>query len=248
MLEDEKKAAADEALKTAADEATAPAAAITEEPAAAPVKKEKKPRKKKDTAEPEFIDFGAAPAAGTAAKAAEKAADVPAVAVETGSGETGSGETEMSAKEAREARRLKKKAEREAADREAIVKDSLANAEFYGNAEVKEKEEKKPSIRMVNSDCGKVLEVDAFRKLLRTMNSKKKDEDMVDAFRRGTRSVCVSTEQVRALTQLISSEDNRYQLLDAAYSRTYDSQNYNSLGDLLRDDYYKGRFKALIKK
>ncbi|RPE14275.1 DUF4476 domain-containing protein [Chitinophaga lutea] len=243
VLEDEKKAAADEALKTAANEAAPAATPVTEEPAAEPVKKEKKSRKKKDTAEPEFIDFGAAPAAGTAAKAVEKAADVTPVAEEA-AGE----KSEMSAKEAREARRLKKKAEREAADREAIVKDSLANVEFYGNAEAKEKEEKKPSIKMVNSDCGKVLEVDAFRKLLRTMNSKKKDEDMVDAFRKGTRSVCVSTEQVRALTQLISSEDNRYQLLDAAYPRTYDSQNYNSLGDLLRDDYYKGRFKALIKK
>lgn len=174
VLEDEKKAAADEALKTAADEAVAPAAPATEEAAAAPVKKEKKSRKKKDTAEPEFIDFGAAPAAGTAAKAAEKAVEVPAAAVEV---EVEGEKNEISAKEAREARRLKKKAEREAADREAIAKDSLANVEFYGNTEVKgkekEKEAAKPAIGMVNSDCEKVLEVDAFRKLLRTMNSKR---------------------------------------------------------------------------
>lgn len=241
VLEAEKKAAADEAL-AAATEATATPA---EEPAAEPVKKEKKPKKKKDSPEPEFIDFGtAAPAAAGAAgvaKAVEKAAEAAPVAVE----ET----PEMSAKEARDLKRAKKKAEREAADREAIAKDSIANAEFYGNAEVKDDTKaKKPSIQMINSDCEKVLEVDAFRKLLRTMNSKKKDEDMVDAFRKGTRSVCVSTEQIRALTQLISSEDNRYQLLDAAYPRTYDSQNYGSLGDLLKDDYYKGRFKALIKR
>lgn len=247
VLEDEKKAAADEALAEAAAEKPA----VSEEAAPPPVKKEKKSKKKKDAPEPEFIDFGesgaAAPAAA-AAKAVETVEEAVPVAVE------GEEKPEVSAKEAREARRLKRKAEREAADREAILKDSLANAEFYGNAEEvstktkKAEKEKKPSIEMVNSDCGKVLEVDAFRKLLRTMNSKKKDEDMVDAFRRSIRNVCVSTEQIRALTQLISTEDNRYQLLDAAYPRTYDSQNYAGLEDLLKDDYYKGRFKALIKR
>lgn len=246
VLEDEKKAAADEALATA----TEPEPAVTEEPAPppAPVKKEKKSKKKKDTPEPEFIDFGESAAAAPAAAAAKVAETAEAVDVPSAS-EEGDEKAEVSAKkEARDAKRQKRKAEREAADREALVKDSLANAEFYGNTEIKEKEEKKPSISMVNSDCGKVLEVDAFRKLLRAMNSKKNDEDMVDAFRKSTRNVCVSTEQIRALTQLISTEDNRYQLLDAAYPRTYDSQNYNSLADLLKEDYYKGRFKALIKR
>lgn len=247
VLEDEKKAAADEALATATTDT-----AVTEEPAPAPPKKERKPKKKKDGAEPEFIDFGesAAPAAGAATKAAAASKAVETVVETTPVTADGEEQPETSAKEAREAKRQKRKAEREAADREAIMKDSLANVEFYGNTEIKEetKKSKKPTIAMVNSDCEKVLEVDAFRKLLRTMNSKKKDEDMVDAFRKGTRSVCVSTEQVRALTQLISSEDNRYQLLDAAYPRTYDSQNYGGLGDLLKEDYYKGRFQALIKR
>ncbi|AWO02144.1 hypothetical protein DLD77_10790 [Chitinophaga alhagiae] len=243
VLEDEKKAAADEALAEAAAEKPA----VVEETGPPPVKKEKKPKKKKEGPEPEFIDFGESGAAPAAAKAAETVVETAPVIAD------GEEKPEVSAKEAREARRLKRKAEREAADREALLKDSLANAEFYGDTEIgakakKEEKEKKPAIAMVNSDCGKVLEVDAFRKLLRTMNSKKKDEDMVDAFRRSVRSVCVSTEQIRALTQLISTEDNRYQLLDAAYPRTYDSQNYADLEDLLKDDYYKGRFKALIKR
>ena len=153
--------------------------------------------------------------------------------------------SEISAKELREAKRQKRREEREAAERAAFVKDSIANSEY---AVVQEEAEKKKAIRMVNSDCQKILETDDFRKLLRTMNSRKTDEDMVDAFRRSTRSVCVSSEQVRALAQLIETEENRYQLLDAAYPRTYDSQNFSALGDLLKDDYYKGRFKAMVKK
>lgn len=232
VLEDEKQAAAAEALK----EASA-AVALTDqgEVGTAPVR-QKKVKKKKDQPEPEFIDFGEA---GTAPAAA--AAKIPvteeAVAVVDAA-------PEISAKEARDARRQKRKEEREAAERAAFVKDSIANSEYGVIPEGPEKKR----VEMVNSDCPRVLETDAFRKLLRTMNSRKTDEDMVDAFRKGTRSVCVSTEQIRALAQLIETEESRYQLLDAAYPRTYDSQYFSSLVDLLKDGYYQRRFKAMINK
>lgn len=253
VMEDEKKAAADEAVAVVpamvdSVSATMVDSTVVEEvvSTATPAKKEKKAKKKKEQAEPEFIDFDSTTKT-TAAPVAEKAAEV--VTEEVGSG---SSQPEISAKEAREAKRQKRKAEKEAADRAAFVKDSIANVEFNGNTTPSEQvasvEEKKPAIKMVNSDCEKILEVDAFRKLLRTMNSKKSDDDMVDAFRKGTRSVCISTEQIRALTQLISTEESRYQLLDAAYARTYDTQNFSTLADLLKEDYYKGRFKAMIKK
>lgn len=236
VMEDEKQAAADEALK---DTAVAEEVITTEpEEAAPPPKREKKAKKKKDQPEPEFIDFGEAGAATAAAKTAveKPVEEVVEIVTDEASG--------ISAKELRDAKRQKRREEREAAERAAFVKDSIANAEYT----VVTDEPEKRSLKMVNSDCQKVLETDDFRKLLRTMNGRKTDEDMVDAFRRGTRSVCVSTEQIRALAQLIETEENRYQLLDAAYPRTYDSQNFSSLSDLLRDDYYKGRFKAMIKK
>lgn len=243
VMEDEKKAAADEAVATApavdsavvmVDSAVATITDVSSE--AVPVKKERKSKKKKGQTEPEFIDFDKT-TTPPAEPVAEKAAEVVTENVPVGE--------ELSAKEIRDAKRQKRKEERAAAERAAFVKDSIANAEFNEPVPV---EEKKPAIKMVNSDCEKVLEVDAFRKLLRTMNGKKNDEDMVDAFRKGTRSVCVSTEQIRALTQLIATEENRYQLLDAAYARTYDTQNFSTLGDLLKEDYYKGRFKAMIKR
>lgn len=248
VMEEEKRAAADEALRETANTAEVKADSgnsdvqpIAEEPVKP--KKEKRSKKKRNQPEPEFIDFGTEGAATVPAAApVERTVEATAEAA----GET----AEMSAKEAREAKRQKRKAEREIAIREGEIRDSIANAEFNRDVEaVTEKSDKKmSSVSMVNSDCEKVLEVDAFRKLLRNMNGRKTDEDMVDAFRRGTRNVCVSTEQLRALAQLISTEENRYQLLDAAYPRTYDSQNFAELGDLLKDDYYKGRFKAMIKK
>ncbi|QEH43782.1 DUF4476 domain-containing protein [Chitinophaga sp. XS-30] len=231
VLEDEKQAAAAEALKEAPKEV-----ALTDQEEAEPTPvKQKKVKKKKDQPEPEFIDFGeggTAPAAAAKPPVMEEAVAVVDAA------------PEISAKEARDARRQKRKEEREAAERAAFVKDSIANSEYGVIPEAPEKKR----VEMVNSDCPRVLETDAFRKLLRTMNSRKTDEDMVDAFRKGTRSVCVSTEQIRALAQLIATEENRYQLLDAAYPRTYDSQHFSSLVDLLKDGYYQRRFKAMITK
>lgn len=240
VMEDEKKAAADEALKDAPAETV-----VEDEPEMKKEEPKKEKKKKRKDNEPEFIDFTATggPATAGGAVAEEKSKAKKEEEVTT----TEEGAPEVSAKEARELKRQQKKAEREAADRAAFVKDSIANAEFAVIPGEEKKAEKK-EVKMVNSDCPNILEVDAFRKLLRTMNSKKSDEDMVDAFRKGTRAVCVSTEQVRALAQLIATEENRYQLLDAAYPRTYDSQNFLSLADLLKEDYYKGRFRAMVKK
>lgn len=247
VLEDEKRAAAEEALKEA-EAAPAVEDSVKEQPVEekVPEEKPKKSKKKKEGNEPEFIDFGTAPATTVPATApATVPATIPA-AEEVVPEEGGS-----SAKEAREARKQQRKAAREAEDRAALARDSVANAGWHETAPAakdKRAEEKRDDLKMVNSDCPKVLETEAFRKLLRTMNSRKTDADMVDAFRKGTRNTCVSTEQVRALTQLISTDENRYQLMDAAYARTYDSDNFAKLADLLTDSYYKNRFKAMLKR
>lgn len=204
--------------RAAAEEALAEAAA-TETTGEATPPPVKKVRKSKKQ-EPEFINFG------------DEQPSTPAV--------TTTDEIITDRQAEKDARRDKRRAERAEAERRAFVKDSLANSEYAATT---------PStVKMVNSDCAQTLETEEFRKLLRSMNSKKSDADMVDVFRKSTRRVCVSTEQVRALTQLIGTEENRYQLLDAAYPRTYDSQQFASLADLLKDEYYRGRFMAMLKK
>ncbi|MCK7559539.1 DUF4476 domain-containing protein [Chitinophaga sedimenti] len=52
---------------------------------------------------------------------------------------------------------------------------------------------------------------------------------MLDVFRKGVRGVCVSTDQVRSLVQLLDEESNRYELLDIAYPKTYDAENFADL-------------------
>ena len=95
VMEDEKKAAADEAVAEAPKEEPK---TTTEQPVEeTPVKKEKKVRKKKDQPEPEFINFGETTAPAAAGKTVEKAAEAAPVITEE--------KTDMSAKEVRDAKR-----------------------------------------------------------------------------------------------------------------------------------------------
>jgi hypothetical protein len=58
---------------------------------------------------------------------------------------------------------------------------------------------------------------------------------------------CITTEQVKELGRLFSSDDGRYNLYDALYTHTYDYGNYSSLASQIIDPYYKKRFAALLR-
>lgn len=115
---------------------------------------------------------------------------------------------------------------------------------------IAENEEDKPaaSKRLINTDCGNIMDDGTFKKLLRKFVSSSTDDGMLDVFRRQTRNYCMETAQVKTLAQLVVGEDARYRLLDMAYSKTYDTEKYGSLESVLTDNYYKGRFKAMLHK
>lgn len=108
--------------------------------------------------------------------------------------------------------------------------------------------EKRSSVKMINSDCGKTMDDATFRKVLRKFIGGKDEDEMIAAFRRYTKGYCLETSQIKTLTQLLESDAGRYRLLDQAYPKVYDSEDYISLESLLKDNYYKGRFKAMLRK
>jgi hypothetical protein len=87
-----------------------------------------------------------------------------------------------------------------------------------------------------------------FRKMLKKFVAASSDNGMIDVFRKQTRNYCLETAQMKTLVQLLTADDTRYRLLDAGYSKTYDTEKYGSLETLLIDDYYRGRFKAMLHK
>ncbi|ASZ10972.1 DUF4476 domain-containing protein [Chitinophaga pendula] len=112
----------------------------------------------------------------------------------------------------------------------------------------KENDKKNSALKMVNSDCANVMDDAAYRKVLRRFVAAKDDDGMIDAFRKNTKNYCLETAQIKSLVQLLSTDENRYKLLDLAYPKAYDSEQFSSLSSLLTDSYYQNRFKAMVKK
>ncbi|HSB93978.1 MAG TPA: DUF4476 domain-containing protein, partial [Flavitalea sp.] len=100
---------------------------------------------------------------------------------------------------------------------------------------------------LINSDCKRFAsdgDVDKLRVAI--LNANSNDTKVLEA-KKIFKSRCFSTKQIRALSELFSSDDGRYKLFDAAYPFVSDSGNFKTLVDLLEDSFYVNRFKTLAR-
>lgn len=104
-----------------------------------------------------------------------------------------------------------------------------------------------PKTGISNSDCKAFATEDDFMKLRKKMAAADNDDDMVAAARKVFKAKCFTVEQVKNLSVLFLHDDGRYKFFDAAYPFVSDSYNFSSLQQLLTDDYYITRFKAMIR-
>lgn len=102
---------------------------------------------------------------------------------------------------------------------------------------------------MSNSDCRQLAGEDFFQKIRRKMASRSDDESMFRLaqkyFSGGT---CFSTQQIQSLTYLFMTDEYKYKFLELAYPHTYDGNHFSSLIKVLGNDYYRGRFKAMVRQ
>ena len=84
-------------------------------------------------------------------------------------------------------------------------------------------------------------------KIKRKMFVQNNDNDMVQTAVKYLNNKCLTTDQVKTLGNIFSSDDGRYSLYDALYKNVYDYGNYASLESQIIDPYYKRRFKAMLR-
>lgn len=101
--------------------------------------------------------------------------------------------------------------------------------------------------KRINPDCGTVASDDDFKKLRKKMAAQSSDDDMIYEARKAFRLKCYSSEQVKNLGSLFLTDASRYSFFDAAYLRVYDPDEFPSLVDQLKTEYYINRFKAMIR-
>jgi hypothetical protein len=100
---------------------------------------------------------------------------------------------------------------------------------------------------MPNSNCTNFATEDDMKQLRKKMLDENDEESKVDVARKAFRKKCYSTALIKKLVAVIDTEKGKYDLLDAVYPFTADSEAFKSLGSLLTDDYYKQRFTAMIR-
>jgi hypothetical protein len=99
----------------------------------------------------------------------------------------------------------------------------------------------------VNEDCTKMISDDDFEKLKRKMFVQNNVDEMIQYATKFMNKKCITTDQVKLLGGLFSSDDGRYSLYDAMYKYVYDYGNYPTLASQILDPYYKKRFAAMLR-
>jgi hypothetical protein len=98
-----------------------------------------------------------------------------------------------------------------------------------------------------NSDCTATAtdaDVDKLRVKMLAVGS---DDDRIVVARKQLRLKCLTTRQVRALSELFPLDEGRYKFFDAAYAFVTDTFNFRELESDLKDEYYRNRFRAMLR-
>lgn len=98
-----------------------------------------------------------------------------------------------------------------------------------------------------NSNCSGMATDNDLAKLRKRMVGAGDDDKMIEVARKAFKSKCYTTEQIKNLGMLFYTDENRYKFYDAGYPFVYDVNNYASLETMLIDDYYKKRFRAMLR-
>lgn len=104
-----------------------------------------------------------------------------------------------------------------------------------------------PPSAAVKEDCGNMISDNDLEKIKRKMFVQGNDNDMVQAALKYLKDKCITTDQVKTLGNIFSSDDGRYSLYDALYKNVYDYGNYPNLESQIIDPYYKRRFEAMLR-
>lgn len=103
-------------------------------------------------------------------------------------------------------------------------------------------------IASYNSNCTGGMATDKdLDKLKKKMVGEGGDDKMIAAAKKAFKSKCYTTAQIKELGMLFFTDESRYAFYDASYPFVYDVANFSSLETMLLEDYYKKRFRAMLR-
>ena len=103
------------------------------------------------------------------------------------------------------------------------------------------------TVAVTNSDCQQFASDSELDKLRVKMLGERDIDAQVTEARKVFKVKCLSTKQVRSLGSVFRTDEGKYKLFDAAYPYVSDTQNFIELVELLTEEYYINRFKAMVR-
>jgi len=70
--------------------------------------------------------------------------------------------------------------------------------------------------------------------------------EKIEAAKKVYKTKCFSVRQIKALSELFKSDEDRYLFFEASYSAVSDAYNFKELASLLTEDTYRNRFNELL--
>ncbi|MBE7173572.1 MAG: DUF4476 domain-containing protein [Williamsia sp.] len=107
---------------------------------------------------------------------------------------------------------------------------------------------KKAGLVVTNSDCKNFASDSDVDKLRVKLLAENAIDDKLVVARKYFKTKCYSVKQIKGLTELFPSDESKYRFFDAAYPFVSDTENFLSLEELISNDYYKNRFRAMIRQ
>ena len=105
----------------------------------------------------------------------------------------------------------------------------------------------RPKPVMENSDCKNTAWDSDIDKLRIKMLLVKSTEEKIILAKKIYTQKCFTVKQVRALSELFTTDEGKYKWCDAVYSYVADAANFSALADLFKEAYYLNRFKAMLR-
>lgn len=94
--------------------------------------------------------------------------------------------------------------------------------------------------------CTALSTDDDFFKLRRDMAAKNTSDEMIAQAKKYFKNKCFRTEQIKYLSTLFLTDEDKYHFFDAAFLHVSDQEKFISLQSEIIDSYYLNRLKALI--
>ncbi len=138
-----------------------------------------------------------------------------------------------------------------ASEQRAVKKDSVIATTTTSNvAKSTDTSQRNMGMKpiLINSDCKATAWDSDIDKLRVKMLAANTDDDKIEVAKKLYKQKCLTVKQVRALSELFTTDQSKYKWLDATYPFTSNSYYFPELEDLLKDDYFRNRFKAMIRK